>query len=83
MTLRKTTEALIHRASNYPDLLPKMPKYAVRLKFFYMTFKFKIKTFLIIKKTCCMEKYISLERKKSTIIKVIPIANAEKLKWQL
>ena len=29
---RKAKEALIHRASNYPDLLPKMPRYCYPLE---------------------------------------------------
>ena len=28
----------IHRVSNYPDLLPEMRDFAVRLKFFYFVF---------------------------------------------
>ena len=31
MTRRKATEALIHRVSNYHDLLPKMPRYCCPL----------------------------------------------------
>ena len=31
LTRRKATEALIHRVSNYPDLLPEMPSITVRL----------------------------------------------------
>ena len=28
----------IHRVSNYPDLLPEMPRYCYAVKFFYFTF---------------------------------------------
>ena len=31
LTRRKATEALIHRVSNYPDLLPEIPKYCCPL----------------------------------------------------
>ena len=31
LTRRKATEALIHRVSNYPDLLPEMPRYCCPL----------------------------------------------------
>ena len=31
LTRRKAMEALIHRASNYPDLLPNMPRYCCPL----------------------------------------------------
>ena len=31
LTRRKPTEALIHRVSNYPDLLPEMPRYRCSL----------------------------------------------------
>ena len=31
LSCRKATEALIHRVSNYPDLLPEMPRYCCPL----------------------------------------------------
>ena len=31
LTRRKATEALIHRVSNYPDLLPEIPRYCCPL----------------------------------------------------
>ena len=37
---RKATEALIYRASNYPNLLPEMPRYCCPLKIFYSIFVF-------------------------------------------
>ena len=34
LTHRKATEALIHMASNYPDLLPQMPRYYCPVEIF-------------------------------------------------
>ena len=40
LTGRKATEMLIHRTSNYPDLLFQMPKYCCPVEIFYLFFSF-------------------------------------------
>ena len=40
LTRRKATEALIHRVSNYPDLLPEMPRYCCPVEIFMWFFSF-------------------------------------------
>ena len=37
LTRRKATEVLIRRASNYPDLLPEMPRYCGLVHFFFFS----------------------------------------------
>ena len=38
LTRRKATEMLIYKASNFPDLLPKMPKYCCPVELFNFNF---------------------------------------------
>ena len=38
LTRRKATEAIIHRPSNYPDVLPEMPRHCCPLEIFYFGF---------------------------------------------
>ena len=40
LTPRKVTELPIYKASNYPDLLPEMPRYCCLVEIFFILFFF-------------------------------------------